>query len=164
LRIDVLRQLAEPRSCTEVATELRQTPQKVYYHVKRLEEAGLVAQVAQRRVRGIHEGVYQATARSYWLSPGLVGPLGRRRATDQLSLGYLLDLVEQVQADVATLASRPTEAEVPSLAISGEVRLRPDDREAFRRDLQAALEKVLTKHGGAAGSPFKIAFACYPKD
>ena len=38
-RIEVLRQLAEPRSCTEVAVELGQTPQRVYYHVKRLLEA-----------------------------------------------------------------------------------------------------------------------------
>jgi len=37
-RIEALRQLAEPRSCTEVAVELDQTPQRVYYHVKRLLE------------------------------------------------------------------------------------------------------------------------------
>ena len=49
----MLRQLAEPRSCTEVAAEPDQTPQRVYYHVKRLLEAGLVRQVAERRVRGI---------------------------------------------------------------------------------------------------------------
>ena len=67
-RIEVLRQLAEPRSCTEVAVELDQTPQRVYYHVKRLQEARLVRQVAERRVRGIHEGIYQAASRSYWLS------------------------------------------------------------------------------------------------
>ena len=79
-RIETLRQLAEPRSCTEVAVELDQTPQRVYYHVKRLEEAGLVRQVAERRVRGIHEGIYQAAGRSYWLSPGLVGQVdGRSR-------------------------------------------------------------------------------------
>ncbi|MFC7479393.1 ArsR/SmtB family transcription factor [Luedemannella flava] len=75
-RIDVLRQLAEPRSCTEVSVELDQTPQRVYYHVKRLLEAGLVRQVAERRVRGITEGIYQAAGRSYWLSPSLVGRIG----------------------------------------------------------------------------------------
>src|SRR3954470_13009836 len=84
-RIEVLRELAEPRSCTEVAAALGQTPQRVYYHVKRLAEAGLVHQVTERKVRGIHEGVYQALARSYWLSPRLVGRLGGRRATDELS-------------------------------------------------------------------------------
>src|SRR5256885_2461084 len=72
-RVEVLRQLAEPRTCTEIAAELGQTPQRVYYHVKRLVDAGLVEQVSQRKVRGIHEGIYQAVARSYWLSPRLVG-------------------------------------------------------------------------------------------
>src|ERR1700748_1166648 len=40
-RIEVLRQLAEPRSCTEVAVELDQTPQRAYSHVKRLLRARL---------------------------------------------------------------------------------------------------------------------------
>src|ERR1700745_1756390 len=107
-RIDVLRQLAEPRSCTEVAAELGQTPQRVYYHVKRLLEAGLVRQVAERRVRGIHEGIYQAAGRSYWLSPDLVGRIGLRQTRDRLSLGYLAALMEGVQGDVAGLGlSRP---------------------------------------------------------
>src|SRR6201989_587007 len=82
-RIEVLRQLAEPRSCTEVAIELDHTPQRVYYHVKRLLDAGLVRQVAERRVRGIHEGIYQASGRSYWLSPRLVGRMGMRQTRDQ---------------------------------------------------------------------------------
>ena len=107
-RIEVLRQLAEARSCTEVAAELDQTPQRVYYHVKRLVDAGLASQVSERRVRGIHEGIYQATARSYWLSPRLVGRIGLRQTRDRLSLGYLLDLMEDVQADIAALdLSRP---------------------------------------------------------
>lgn len=69
-RVEVLRQLAEPRTCTEVAARLEQTPQRVYYHVKQLVAAGLVDRVSERRVRGITEGIYQAAARSYWLSPG----------------------------------------------------------------------------------------------
>src|SRR5882724_11748654 len=82
-RIEVLRELAEPRSCTEVA--------------------GLVDQVAERKVRGIQEGIYQARARAYWLSPRLVGRIGLRNPRDELSLGYLLDLMEEVQSDVAAL-------------------------------------------------------------
>jgi hypothetical protein len=41
-------------------------------------------------VRGIHEGIYQAAGRSYWLSPRLVGRIGLRQTRDRLSLGYLL--------------------------------------------------------------------------
>jgi DNA-binding transcriptional ArsR family regulator len=175
-RIEVLRQLAEPRSCTEVAARLDQTQQRVYYHVKRLVEHGLVNQVAERRVRGINEGVYQAAARAYWLSPRLVGRIGQRQHRDEASLGYLLDLMEEVQTDVAALhaqaarrAARPPDAarhadepDLPSLGVSGQIRVRPDRRPEFMADLKAALQDLFTKYGGAEGDAFKLAVACYP--
>ena len=161
-RIEVLRQLAEPRSCTEVAARLDQTPQRVYYHVKRLVDAGLATQVSERKVRGIHEGVYQASARSYWMSPRLVGRIGGlRRQRDEASLGHLLDLMEEVQHDVAGLdRSAP---ELPSIGISGEIRVRPEQRQEFLSDLQQALQDLFTRYGGAEGDAFKLAVACYPK-
>jgi len=189
-RIEVLRQLAEPRSCTEVAGRLDHTQQRVYYHVKRLVEHGLVTQVAERRVRGINEGVYQATARAYWLSPGLVGRIGQRQQRDEASLGYLLDLMEEVQSDVAALhsqaarAAQPAKAphqqsprratgrhagepdadepDLPSLGVSGEIRVRPDRRPEFMADLKAALQDLFTRYGGAEGDAFRLAVACYP--
>jgi DNA-binding transcriptional ArsR family regulator len=160
-RIEVLRQLAEPRTCTEVGARLGQTPQRVYYHVKRLVDAGLVDLVSERKVRGIQEGIYQATARSYWLSPRLVGRLGLRKAQDEMSLGYLLDLMEEVQADVAALDR--TAPELPSIGVSGEIRVRPEQRQQFLDDLQSALQGLFTRYGGAEGDAFKLAVACYPK-
>ncbi len=164
-RVDVLRRLAEPRSCTEVATELDQTPQRVYYHVKRLVEAGLVEQVSERKVRGIHEGLYQATAHSYWLSPRLVGRIGTRRTRDRLSLGYLLDLLEEVQGEVATL-DRTAEAgladDLPSIGVSGEIRVPPQRRQEFLDDLRDTLADLFTRYGGDEGDAFRLALACYP--
>ncbi|MEQ4304971.1 helix-turn-helix domain-containing protein [Plantactinospora sp. B6F1] len=159
-RIEVLRQLAEPRTCTEVATQLGQTPQRVYYHVKRLVEAGLVDQVSERRVRGIAEGIYRASARSYWLSPRLVGRLGLRKAQDEMSLGYLLNLMEEVQADIAALDR--TAPELPSIGVSGEIRVPAEQRQQFLADLQTALQELFTRYGGAEGDAFKLAVACYP--
>jgi DNA-binding transcriptional ArsR family regulator len=161
-RIEILRQLAAPASCTDVAGRLGQAPQKVYYHVKRMEQAGLVDRVAQRQVRGITEGIYQASGGSYWLAPDLVGAIGQRQAADEMSLGYLLSLSEQLQSDLAGLAGKTGER--PSLGMSGEVRLQPERRHEFLSDLRAAIQGVLTKHGGADGAAFKVAFACYPKE
>ena len=161
-RIEVLRLLAEPRSCTEVAAQLGQTPQRVYYHVKRLVDAGLVTQVSERRVRGIHEGIYQASARSYWLSPRLVGRIGLRRTQDELSLGYLLDLMEEVQADIAALDRAAPE--LPSIGVSGQVRVPAERRQEFLDDLRSLLQDLFTRYGGAEGDAFKLAVACYPKE
>jgi hypothetical protein len=144
-----------------VAVELDQTPQRVYYHVKRLLEPGLVRQVAERRVRGIHEGIYQAAGRSYWLSPSLVGRIGLRQTRDRLSLGYLVDLMEDVQADVAALdLTRP---DLPSIGVSGDIRVRPEQRKAFLDELQQTLQDLFTRYGGAEGDAFRLAVACYPK-
>lgn len=164
-RVEVLRRLDEPRSCSEVAATLDQTPQWVYYHVKRLVEANLVSKVSERRVHGIHEGIYQANARSYWLSPRLVGRVGSREKQDALSLGYLLDLMEEVQADVAGIAATVNSEiapELPSIGVSGEVRVRPEQRQAFLADLQEALQGLFTRYGGTGGDAFKLAVACYP--
>jgi DNA-binding transcriptional ArsR family regulator len=161
-RVEVLRQLAEPRSCTEVGARLGQTPQRVYYHVKRLADAGLVVQVSERRVRGIVEGIYQATARSYWLSPALVGTIGGRRARDELSLGYLIELVEDVQSDLAALDR--SRASLPTLGVSGQIRLPTSRREEFFAELRSSLQDLFTRYGGTEGDPFQLAIACYPKE
>lgn len=159
-RIEVLRQLAEPRSCTEVARILRQSQQRVYYHVRRLVDAGLATQIAERRVRGIMEGVYQASARSYWLSPRLVGRMGPGRRRDELSLGYLLELMEDVQADVARLDR--TSPELPSIGVCGHIRVPPEQRQEFLDDLRSTLQALFARYGGAKGDAFKLAVACYP--
>jgi DNA-binding transcriptional ArsR family regulator len=160
-RIEVLRQLAEPHTCTQVGAALGQTPQWVYYHVKRLVDAGLVELVSQRSVRGIQEGMYRASARSYWLSPAVVGRVGLRRTQDELSLGYLLNLVEEVQADVAALDRGAPE--LPSLAVAGEIRVPPERRQQFLAELRGTLQDLFTRYGGAEGDGFKLALACYPQ-
>ncbi|MCW3064030.1 MAG: ArsR family transcriptional regulator [Solirubrobacterales bacterium] len=127
----------------------------------RLVGAGLVDRVSERKVRGIHEGIYQASARSYWLSPDLVGRIGLRKAQGELSLGYLLDLVEEVQADIGALDR--TAPELPSIGVSGQIHVPADQRQRFVDDLQSTLQDLFTRYGGAEGDAFKIALACYPK-
>jgi DNA-binding transcriptional ArsR family regulator len=161
-RVEVLRHLAEPHSCTEVGAKLAQTPQRVYYHVKRLVDAGLVTQVSERRVRGIVEGIYQASARSYWLSPKLVGTIGGRRVRDELSLGYLIELVEDVQSDLGSLDR--SRSELPTLGVNGRIRLPAERRTEFFDELRTTLQDMFSRYGGKEGDAFQLAIACYPKE
>jgi DNA-binding transcriptional ArsR family regulator len=174
LRLEILRRSGEPRTCKELAEALEETPQKIHYHVKVLQRAHALERVEERRVRAIHEGYYQATARAYWMSLRLVGRIpGPRRPRDPAGLGSLLPIVEEFQADVGRLA----EAERPdttSLAFTAQVRLaRPEDRTSFLSEIQNAIQAVAKKYG-AAGPPrpapreaesdtFRLVFACYPR-
>src|SRR3954468_8027230 len=162
-RVQIMRELAEPRTCTEIGGTLGETPQAIYYHVKRLQSAGLVSLVDERRVRGIVEGIYQAVARTYWVSPEVAGRLGPERAReDMLGLGYLLNLTEELARDLATLAAGPVV--LPSFGIAGDVTLKPEDGAAFVAELQRAFGEVLTKYGGGEGHTFRLALACYPHE
>jgi DNA-binding transcriptional ArsR family regulator len=174
LRLELLKLAGEPRTCGELAEALGETPQKIYYHVKVLERAGAVEKVEERRVRGIPEGYYRATARTYWLSPKLVGRIGgRERARDQMTLGFLLSLAEELQTDVGHLSETKPQ-ETPSLGFSAQVRLsRPTDRTAFLTDIHNSIQSIAKKYGAvgpprpqakdAAPDTFRLIFACYPR-
>lgn len=170
LRIELMKLLAEPRTCPELADQLGGTPQKIYYHVKELEKAGLVEKIAERRIRGVVEGSYQARARSYWLAPQLVGQIGdRRTARDQASLRHLLTLVEEVQDDIGHLA-HAVGRDIPSVGLAAQIHL-PDGarRAAFLRDLQRLVTDLARDYGigeetPGAGESFRLVLACYPKD
>src|SRR5262245_53271054 len=96
IRLDLLKRMAEPPTCPHHGRQLGIPTQQVNYHMKIHAEAGLVDKVEERRVRGTVEGIYQARAASYWLSPKLVGRLGRPRTESDASLSYLLSLAEEL--------------------------------------------------------------------
>ena len=90
-----------------------------------------------------------------------MGRIGLRQTRDRLSLGYLVDLIEGVQADIAALdVTRP---DLPSIGVSGDIRVRPEQRKAFLDELQQTLKDLFTRYGGAEGDAFRLAVACYPK-
>lgn len=172
LRLELLRRMGQPRTCGQLGRLVGETSQKVYYHVKALEGAGLVERVGERRINGISEGEYQARAWSYWLAPELVGQVGgAERTQDAMSLGYLLSLAEQLQRDLADLAvaAQGDETPMPSLGIEAEVVLAdPETRSAFLRDVEEAVTTIAERYSrGGRDAPsrhkFKLMVACYPQ-
>lgn len=162
-RADLLRRLVEPRSCSQVAQELRSTSQRVYYHVKALEGAGLAAKVSETQVRGFREAAYQAVAQSYWLSPRLVQLSGGPRLTrDRTSRNYLLNLAEELHIEVGRLAGNIEET--PTVGLSAHVALAdPGKRANFLADLQTAIQQLAAKYGGpASDETYRLVLACYP--
>jgi putative molybdopterin biosynthesis protein len=72
-RVKILRYLmAEPATLSQLGEKLDIHPAKVRYHLKRLEEAGLVTLTATNVVRGFVEKYYQASARAYHVSMAIL--------------------------------------------------------------------------------------------
>jgi DNA-binding transcriptional ArsR family regulator len=172
MRVELLRLLAEPHGIRELAQLLQDSPQKVHYHLKSLEAAGLVRRVATRKVRALTESIYQAVAEGYGPSPELLAMLGGgSRARDTLSKGYMLALAENLVADAARLALslESDGAQHPTLSIAAHVELAdPARRSAFLHELQGALLAIAEKYGVAeenarSAGTYKLVLACYPQ-
>jgi len=115
------------------------------------------------------EGLYRARAKSYWLSSSLVGKVGgASRARDQMSLGFVLSLAEEIQSDVARLGERTGEGEAaPSLGLSLQIELDDaEERARFLTELQETLQGLAKKYaakGSTAGQEFQVSLVCYPR-
>ena len=112
-------------------------------------------------MRGIIEGVYQAVARSLWVSPAFISHLGAPRAREELlGLGYLLDLRRRCRA--TSRGCRPAGG-AAVFGITRDVRAAPEDGAAFVSELQQAFGQVRSAYSGGEGHTFRLALACYPQ-
>ncbi len=147
----ILASLAEPASAATLATRLRIPRQKVNYHLRSLEDYGLVEISEERLWGGLTERVMVASAASYVVSPAALGPVAAdpERGTDRLSASYLIALGARIVREVSTLTRRAREARkaLATLAIDTEVRFKsPADRAAFTKELTEAVTTLVSRY------------------
>lgn len=151
MRSRLLAEMAEPASAATLATRVGLARQKVNYHLKALEEHGLVQLAEERKWGGLTERLLVATAASYVVSPGALGPIAidPEREVDRLSASYLIALGARVIREVGELVRRATETRkrLATLAVDAEVRFRSAaDRAAFTAELGEAITKLVSKY------------------
>ncbi len=151
VRSRLLFELAAPASAATLATRVGLTRQKVNYHLNSLEAHGLVQLAEERKWGGLTERLLVATATSYVVSPGAMGPVAvdLNRAMDRLSANYLIALGARVVREVGDLVRRASEAgkRLATLSVDAEIRFRSaKDRAAFSHELTAAIAVLVSKY------------------
>ena len=168
VRSQLLAELREaPASAASLAARIGLGRQKVNYHLRTLEEHGLV-ELAEVRMRGgISERVLRATAASYVVSPAAIAGDGARpeRIADQLSADYLIALAGRVVSEVGTQARRAdrTGTRLPTFTLDTVVGFRSaDDRAAFAEELATAVLDLVTRYHHDDGRPHRLVVASHP--
>ncbi len=169
-RSAILAMLAEPGSATTVAHALGVPRQKVNYHLRLLEEHGLVELVEERPRRGLTERVVRATARGYVVSPSALGPSGADpERIDRLSSRYLLAVAARLVGEVGRLAARAeaTGQQMATLTLDTEVRFASAaDRAAFTAELSEAVTTLLSRYhdeSANGGRWHRLVIAAHPR-
>ena len=141
----------EPASAAGVAARVDLPRQKVGYHLKALQEQGLVVEVEQRRHGGLTERVLAASAGAYVVSTAAMGGAGAdpARVPDRLSASYLLALAARVVREVGALVRGAEDAgkRLPTLSIDADIRFRSAaERAAFADELAAAVRSLAARY------------------
>jgi DNA-binding transcriptional ArsR family regulator len=170
VRARVLASLAKPGSASTVAAALSEPRQKVNYHVRTLEEHGLVRFVEDRARRGLTERVVQASARSYVLSPSVLGTnASDPERTDRLSSSYLIAIAARMVREVADLVRGAERVGKPlaTLTIDTEIRFASAaDRAAFTAELGSQVASLVARYHdqtAAGGRWHRLVVAAHPR-
>ncbi|WP_197043489.1 ArsR/SmtB family transcription factor [Saccharothrix sp. NRRL B-16314] len=170
VRARLLAELAEPNSATTLAAKLGLPRQKVNYHLRTLEQHGLVELAEERRKGNMTERVMRATAASYVISPVALAAVqpDPERAPDRLSARWLLAVAARLVQDVGKLITGATRAgkKVATFALDGEVRFATAaDRAAFAEELTAAVTTLVAKYhdeSAPGGRAHRVVVAVHP--
>ncbi|AEI41091.1 ArsR/SmtB family transcription factor [Paenibacillus mucilaginosus] len=167
LRAEIAARLSEPGSAAEVARAIGEAPQRINYHLKALEKAGLVRRVGSRQVRNLVEVLYQSIARTFVLSERLgMKPETVRKLKDQGSLAHLIGTADRIKQDALLLMEHSDEGEeVPSATLQFQVELAtPERRQAFVEEYARLVQELTEKYGGdAAEGAYQVVVAVYPE-
>jgi DNA-binding transcriptional ArsR family regulator len=170
IRSRLLAELAEPASAATLASRVGVARQKVNYHLRALESHKLVAVAGERRWGGLTERLLVATAASYVVSPGALGPVAADpgRANDRLSASYLIAVAARAVREVGELwrAARDKNKRLATLSIDTEIRFRSAaERAAFSQDLSDAVTSLVARYHDESdprGRTFRVVLAAYP--
>lgn len=170
IRSRLLAALAVPGSATMLAAQVGLPRQKVNYHLRTLEQHGLLELVEERRKGNVTERVLQATAASYVISPAALAAVAPdpSRAPDRLSARWLLAVAARLVRDVGALITGAgrTRQKLATFAIDGEIRFAgPADRAAFAEELTVAVTALVARYhdeDAPGGRSHRLVVAVHP--
>ena len=176
VRCRLLSELRPPMSAATLAGRMGLQRQKVNYHLRTLETHGLVRVESKKRWGGLTERLLVATADSYVVSPGALGPVAADpersvggRTMDRLSAGYLVALAARIVREVGQLLRKSEEVNkrLATLSIDTEVRFRSaEERAAFSNELAAAVTALVSRYhdeSAPGGRRHRLMIGAYPK-
>jgi DNA-binding transcriptional ArsR family regulator len=168
VRTRLLAELVRPASATTLAKLVGLPRQKVNYHLRLLEQHGLIELVEAHRKGNCVERVMLGVAKSYLISPLLFAASAPNSASpDRFSAQWLLALGSRLMRDVATLASDATRAgkRLATYGLDSEIRFASAaDRAAFVQELTDSVSTLVGKYHTTAetGRVHRLIVAVHP--
>jgi len=167
IRRRILAALGEPASAAGLAERLGMPRQKIGYHLRALEGAGLVQPAGERRKRGFTERLFVA-AREHVLDPALMQAPpdpAAVEAQDRHAADHLISTASTIVRDVARMrqAAAAEGSRLLTLTVEADVVFAaPADFDAFTEEVSAAVAALARRYSAPSGRRYRLTAAAHP--
>ena len=165
IRRRLLGLLQRPASAVELGRQTGLARQKINYHLRVLERAGLVELVETRQRRGCVERVLRATADELVVDPSILAPGERLRSRDRFAAEHLVDAAADVVRAVSRLRAGADASAKRLLTFTVEAEVtfgQPADVHAFADGLADAIADLAERFGSSDGQRFRLMVGGHP--
>lgn len=168
LRRKLLQLLREPHSATQLASALDLPRQRVSYHIRQLERAGLVELVEERQRRGCTERILRATASAFVVDPAVMTAGDDAAFTaihDQYAAEHLVDVAAGTVREVARMQAAADAGGKRLLTFTLETEVRfaePGALHQFTDALAAAVRATVEAFDSPDGRPYRLVVGGHP--
>jgi DNA-binding transcriptional ArsR family regulator len=164
IRRQLLARLREPASATQLAAALDLPRQRVNYHLRALEDAGLVELVEERPRRGFTERILRTRPGALVVDPTVIDD-EFTHIHDQYAAEHLVGVAAGTVRDVARMQAAAAEKgkRLLTFTVEAEVRFaRPQDVHAFTDELADAIRAVVARFDTPGGRPYRMVTGGHP--
>lgn len=168
IRRELLSLLRTPSSATQLAAVLEFPRQRVNYHLRALENAGLVELVEERPRRGCVERILRTRPGTFVVDPTVMTAGETEKFTrihDQYAAEHLVGVAAATVRDVARMqaGAAAKSKRLLTFTVEAEVRFaRPDDVHAFTDELTEAVRQVVARFDSPDGRPYRMVVGGHP--
>jgi len=168
VRQRILRALRQEGSASSISRTLNQPRQKLAYHIKKLEQAGLLKHIRDQKKGNCTERILKATATRYLLAPNAVGSdLSTDELQDRLSANALLALAAGCIDEVCQVQQAAGHKRISTISLDTEVGFcDQEEKAAFAEALARSFTEVAARFPVREDVPqqrFKLIIGAYPK-
>lgn len=165
LRRQLLDRLRNPASATQLAAELELPRQKVNYHLRVLEQAGLIELVEERQRRGCLERILRASAGAFVVDPSVMSPTELTAIEDRYAAEHLVATASSTVREVARMqaAAERSGTRLLTFTIEADIRFaHPADVHRFTDALADALARTAAEFDRPGGRSYRVVLGGHP--
>jgi DNA-binding transcriptional ArsR family regulator len=165
LRRRLLERLREPASATRLAAEFELPRQRLNYHLKVLEQAGLIELTEERQRRGCVERIMRTTANAFVVDPNVMNPSEFTAIQDRFAAEHLVTRAADTVRHVARMQDAAERAGTRLLTFTIEADIRfahPGDVHRFTDALADALATTAAQFDTAGGRSYRVMVGGHP--